>query len=390
VTEERRICIDVDPFSPRSIEQAVAIDGAIREAAPLVWLEQYQMWASARHDVVKAILADWEGFSSAKRPFDHPDFPLPALLVTDDPPTHTPIRRLVGKILSPAAVQGMQEGFERTANRVVASALAQGQVEAVNDLVTPYILEAFGDAMGLTPRGRHHLAVFGAAILNTFGPPNDVFHAAVSKAGDAAMWVDEQCRRDALATGSVGSRLFEAAQEGDCDEQTAALLFRILLSAGVDTSVAIIANLIHGLAEHPDQWELLKSDPKLASGAFEEAHRWYSPSRMFGRVALRDANIADIQIAEGESVLLFVSATGRDGRVWEDPERFDITRSPGRHLSFGYGIHNCVGQMFARAEVAALVGALVSQIETIRPNGEPISLESNTIQSLSALPITMR
>lgn len=385
-----REALDIDPFSPDANAASIATDAAVRDTAPLVWLSHYRMWASARHETVRTILGDWENFSSAKRPFDHADFPLPALLVTDDPPSHGPARKLANRLLSPVVVKRIAGAFEAVAQALVEDVRARGTIDAVSDLSQPYVLRAFGDAMGLVPEGRDNLLPFGAAVLNTFGPANPLFFDLAAGAENSGPWVDAQCKGSALAPGSIGAELFALADQGECSTEFASMLMRIFLSAGVDTSIAIIVNMLHGLAQHPDQWQLLKQRPELAAGAFEETHRWNSPSRMFGRVAQRDVEVAGTVVSAGQGILLFVSGTGRDSRVWPDPDRFDITRRPGRHLSFGFGIHNCVGQMFARAEVMALLKALIEQVETIESIAAASPLASNTIQSFAKLPVELK
>ena len=376
-----------DPFSPDAIQSPVEADGIIRESAPLVWLPHYGMWGSARYETVKSILHDWERFSSAKRPFDHPDFPLPALLVTDDPPTHGPIRKLMNAVLSPKRVKDISQSFYPAAEEIIDAAMQAPSIDAVADLAAPFVLRAFGDAMGLRREGRECLIPFGTAVLNTFGPANALFYEVVAQAADALPWVDAQCQRANVTPGGLASLLYESEE---CSDELAGMLIRILLSAGVDTSISIITNLLYALTQFPDQWLLLKQNPKLLGGAFEETHRWYSPSRMFGRVAHVDTMIGDTNIKAGEGVLLFVAATGRDQRIWDEPDRFDITRPSGKHISFGFGIHNCVGQMFARAEVSAFMSVFLDRVQALEPDGAPTVLRSNTIQSFSALPIGVR
>ena len=390
-TEKRakpsRISLAIDPFAPSSVVDMVATDRIIRDAGPIVWLDQYGMWASARYDTVKAVLDDPQNFSSAKRPFNDPDFPIPEILVTDDPPTHGPLRKAISKILTPSTARTRTDFFREVAKSVVTDVCDRGSFDAVNDLAVPYILRVFGDVIGLQSDGREHLVPFGNAVLNGFGPANEIFRSTTAEAVDAKEWVLAQCMSGEFSLGSVGAAIFEAARRGEYSEELAGLLVLNLVSAGVDTTVALISNMIHAFTEFPEQWAALTKNRQLAAGAFEETHRWRSPSRMLGRVAHNDVQIGDAAIKAGQSILLFAGATGRDEAVWGSPDLFDITRTPGKQLSFGFGIHFCLGHMLARAEVLALIEALSERVSSFETDGEPTPLNSTVVQAFSRLPV---
>ena len=290
-------------------------------------------------------------------------------------------------IFTPVLLKQLSERFRSVAETIVDRVSNQPSIDAVRDLVQPYILDVFGDAVGLPREGRHHLIPFGVAAINTFGPPNELFYQLVSQSSEGIPWVDAQCTSSTLAPDALGGLLYEASERGEVSKEEASLLMRNVLAAGVDTTVGVTANMLHAFARNPDQWELLRSNPKLAQAAFDEVQRWYSPSRMFGRVAHRDIELAGTTIAKDQGVLLFVAATGRDPRAWDEPERFDIRRSAGKHLSFGFGIHYCLGQMLARYEVLALLSVLIEKVVRIDASGVPQALMNNTVQSFSSLPL---
>jgi cytochrome P450 len=145
------------------------------------------------------------------------------------------------------------------------------------------------------------------------------------------------------------------------------------------------------LATHPEQWELLHSDPSLARAAFLEALRYESPVQVFSRTAARSTVLAGVEIAEDERVMVFFGSANRDPRHWEDPERFDILRpNVATHLAFGGGIHRCVGRPVAHLEGELLLGALARKVKSIEPGGEPCRKLNNTIRSFGRLPIRVR
>ncbi|MFC0303320.1 cytochrome P450 [Rhizorhabdus histidinilytica] len=376
-----------DPFSPEAIVDALATNQAIRQAGDLIWLEKYAMWATGRYAVAHRILGDSESFSSAKRPFSHPDFPLPAILVTDDPPDHGPIRSVMGRILSPKLLRANEAAYRSAAAVAIDRVLVDGDFDAVDDLAVPFVLSAFGDTVGLRDDGRENLITFGAAILNTFGPVNDLFLSLVARAEAATRWVQAQCSRDALKPDGLGAAIYEAQGRGEISEEQAGLLLMSLLSAGVDTTAGSIVNMLHCFARHPEQYARLRADPTLRTKAFEEVLRYYSPARVFGRVAHRDIEMFGRVIRQGDGILVFLGSAGRDPSIWADAERFDIGRASGKHISFGTGIHNCIGQMLTRTEALALLEMLVEKVERIEAVGEPEVLMSNTITSFEKLPL---
>ncbi len=169
-------------------------------------------------------------------------------------------------------------------------------------------------------------------------------------------WATRCCECATLAPGSLGLAMFEAADRGEISADEATLLVGILLSVAADTTVLTLASTIRAFCEFPDQYQLLRADPTLVRAAFEESLRWDPPSRMAGRIAMRDVEIDGYVIPRGERCGLMFAAANRDPRRWSEPDRFDIRRKNSGHLGFGYGVHACVGRALA------LLGAVVREI----------------------------
>ncbi|MDB5406191.1 MAG: putative cytochrome, partial [Rhodospirillales bacterium] len=142
----------------------------------------------------------------------------------------------------------------------------------------------------------------------------------------------------------------------------------------------------------PEQWQLLRADPKLVRGAFQEAIRLESPVQTFFRTTTRQAEIAGAQIPEGEKIITFLGAANRDPRRWDDPDRYDVTRKttgPTGHVGFGSGIHMCVGQLLGALEGEMLLTALAEKVGAIEAAGEPVRRYNNTLRGLASLPIRL-
>jgi 4-methoxybenzoate monooxygenase (O-demethylating) len=162
------------------------------------------------------------------------------------------------------------------------------------------------------------------------------------------------------------------------------MLVRSFFSAGLDTTVSALGNVVHLLATNPEQWELLRADPSLARPGFEETIRFETPVQVFSRTATRDCEFGGTAVAKDDRVMIFFGAANHDPRRWEHPNRFDVSRKASGHLA-GLGMHGCVGKPVARIEGEAVLGALARKVGRIEPAGEPRRHLNNAIRSFERL-----
>jgi cytochrome P450 len=362
----------LDIFSRESVRNANAVDDQLREFAPVVKLPGEDVVMLARFEHVSAGLKDWRTFSSTSRPWHDPNSVRPELLLTDDPPKHTGVRTVVSKALSPAELNKLAEPFRRDAQAIIDRLRArEGEViDVVGDITQPFIYKVLPDLIGLPEAGREHMSAFGNMVWATMGPMNELFHEAMrDTSGEVLTWAGACCKRENLAAGSLGMAMYEAADRGEVTPAEAELLVGILLSAAADTTVLTMANAMRAFSQFPDEFQLVRNDPKLIRAAFEESLRWDSPSRMAGRIAMRDVEIDDYVIPQGTRCGLMFAAANRDPRRWEDPYRFQVRRPNTGHLGFGFGVHACVGRVLALLEADALLGAVAESIASFEPAG---------------------
>lgn len=359
-----------------------------------MWLEPIGCFAMARHAEVSAALRDAASFISG-RGVGLADFATeepwrpPSLLLEADPPLHDRTRGLMNKVASLVSLRASREDWRAKAVALVEGLLARGRFDAVPDLAEAFPLSVFPDLIGLRHDGRENLIPYGTTAFNAFGPRNRILAEALAAAEAPTAWVLESCKRANLTPGGWGMAVYEAADRGECSDPEAERLVRSFLTAGVDTTVNGLANMIHAFALHPEQWQALRAEPGLAKRAFEESLRWDGTVQIFFRTTARDIDFAGTTIPDGAKVLLFLAAANRDPRKWADGEKFDITRSASGHVGFGFGIHQCLGQMVARAEAEAVLEALVPRVAEIRLVGEPTRRLNNTLHALSALPVEL-
>ena len=384
--------LDVDPFSDAFFADPYPVHEMLRDAGPVVWLPRYNIAAVARYAEVRAMLVDWETFSSARGVgmadfVRHGNFRLPSLTLEKDPPEHTKSRSITMRALSPLVLRDLKDRFTSEAETMVDELIERRHFDAVPDLAEAFPLRVFPDAIGMKREGRDNLLPYGDMVFNSFGPPNHLFRNSAPRAESAFPWVESQSRRENLAPGGFGMKIYEAVDAGEIDETSGAMLVRGLLTAGVDTTVNGIGAAIYCLARFPDEWAKLRADPTLARAAFEEAVRFESPVQTFFRTTSRPTEFSGVALDEGQKMLMFLGAANRDPRKWDDPDRYDIMRKISGHVGFGFGIHVCVGQLLAKLEGEVLLTALARRVRSITIVGEPKRRLNNTLRGLKSLPV---
>jgi cytochrome P450 len=364
---------DDDVFGREAVRNARSVDDGLREIAPVVKLARENITIVARYQHVSNGLKDWQAFSSTSRPWHDPNSVRPEILLTDDPPEHTAVRRVIATALSPKALSKMSAAFQADANVLIGRLRVRSgeTINAVADIARPFVYKVLPDLLGLPQEGRENMTAFGHMVWATLGPPNELFHEAMADVGPVIDWVDQCCNRENLDPEGLGMQMFLAADRGQITEDEAKLLVQILLSAAADTTVMTLSTAIRAFSLFPGQYRELRKDPTLLRSAFDESLRWDSPSRMAGRIAMRDVEIEGYVIPKGERCGLMFAAANRDPRKWQDPNRFDIHRDNRGHVGWGYGVHACVGRVLALLEADALIGALLTHIERFEPAGEP-------------------
>jgi cytochrome P450 len=385
--------LDIDPFDEAFLAAPYTFHGALRDAGPVVRLKPINCFAMARYAEVSASLKDWQTFVSG-RGVGMTDFARetpwrpPSLLLETDPPVHDRTRGLMNKVASLSSLKAAMPQWCAKAEMLVDRLLGQ-TVDGVRELGEQFPLSVFPDLIGIREEGREHLIPYGTTAFNGFGPRNQLFEEAIANAAAASAAVMESCRRENLAPNGWGMKVYEAADRGECTPEEAERLVRSFLTAGLDTTVNGIGNMLHAFAQHPDQWAKLRADPSLAKKAFEESLRWDGTVQTFFRTTSRDVPLPDGHIPAGSKVILFLASANRDPRHWERAEAFDVTRSSSGHVGFGFGIHQCLGQMVARMEAEALLKAMILRVRDIRLAGKPVRRLNNTLHALASLPLQL-
>lgn len=386
---------ELDPFSPEFRADPFTPYAELRELGPIVWLERHQIWVVARYDRVREVLGNWKQFSNAggggiKNYFVEKPWRRPSIILEVDPPEHARTRKVLMDVLSPTRLQQLRPTFEAQAEQLIDAALERGTCDAIPDLVQRFPLTVFPDAVGMRREDRSNMLVYGSMVFGGFGPMTPWYQELMKQAEDVSAWIMARCQRDALAPEGIGAAIYAHADAGAIEADEATLLVRSLLSAGVDTTIDSIGLCLRCLAEHPDQWQRLRSDPELARAAFEEATRYDSSSQSLFRTTMEDVEFAGVPLARHQKVLVLIGAAGRDPAKWTNPDSFDITRRvTGAQIGYGAGAHSCVAQMMARLEGEIFFRALARKVQDIEIVGPPQLRLQPGLRGLSSLPLRL-
>jgi cytochrome P450 len=396
LTPPPRVDSDLDPFSPEFRANPFAPYAQLRNlSAPIVWLTRHSIWTVSRYEPVRAVLSDPKRFSNAggggiKNYFLEKPWRRPSLILEVDPPEHQRTRKVLMQALSPDRLQQLRATFEAQADILIEEALEKGSLDAVPDLVQRFPLTVFPDAVGMRREDRSNMLLYGSMVFGGFGPTTTWYENLMTQADAVSAWIMERCQRDALTPDGIGAAIYAQADAGHIEQWEATLLVRSLLSAGVDTTIDSIGLCLRCLAEHPDQWAMLRADPNLARAAFEEATRYDSSSQSLFRTTLEEFDFQGVPLEKHQKVLVLIGAAGRDAAKWPEPDKFDITRRvTASQIGYGAGIHSCVAQMMARLEGEVFFRALAQKVQDIELTGLPQLRLQPGLRGLSSLPLRL-
>ena len=380
----------VETFDLRTIDQAFLDDPypvyrALRDDDPVHQCPDGSYFLTG-HDDVLAVYRDHARFSSDKKLDFKPAFGDSALfehhttsLVFNDAPYHTRVRSLLAPAFTPRALEELRPRVEAFVDARLEAIAAQGDFDVIADFASPLPVQLIGDMLGIPESDRTPLRDWSLAILGALEPTlsPEGFEAGCRAVEDFKTFLKDliDYRRTHPAPGGQGeilSKLIEA--EWDGERLSEIELYHnciFLLNAGHETTTNLIGNGIETLFRYPAEHARLRADPTLIRSAVEEMLRFESSNQLGNRRATEAATIGDKAIPAGGYVHLCIGAANRDPAHFPDPDRFDISRRPNRHLAFGNGVHTCAGAALARMEGQVAIGKLVARFPDLRPSGEP-------------------
>ncbi|MHA3791110.1 cytochrome P450 [Rhizorhabdus wittichii] len=385
--------LDIDQFTIGNILDPYPLHRIIREHAPVSYVEKYATYVTGRYDEVKAVLSDWETFTSTYgaglADIRKPDnWRQPGPVVESDPPDHTAIRKVLTNIISPRVIRGWQEDFAAYAATQADRVVEMGEVNGAKDIAEDFVMTVFPASLGLQSHP-HNMVIVGDFNFNALGPRNALFEESNRKLAEIMDWYEETQGRDLIQPGSFSDQVYAAEDAGLVKKGDAKGMVRTMLRGGMDTTISGIGSSLLLMAQHPAIWASLRENRGRLKMVFEEAIRLEAPIQSYFRTTTRATELGGIALEAETKVQIFIGAANRDPRKWDDPDRYDINRAMAGHLAFGAGIHVCIGQLIARMEAEAVLGALLDRVERIELTGEPVYRPLNTLRTLDELPLRL-
>lgn len=364
----------------------------------LTWLRQNDpvhfdgtLWGLTKHADVKAASVQPELFSSAQgtRPETGP---VPHLIDTDDP-EHILRRKLVATGFTPRRVAAQEPRVRELTDAILDRVCEKGECDLVRDVAAWLPIEVIGQALGFEAEDFGTLldwsdtllsALVGAQDEETVLKMMDAFNGYVGYVTGA---IEE---RRVTPTDDLISILVHAEIEGRrLTEEELIHDALLILIGGDETSRHVMSGGIWQLLHDREQWDRLRADRSLMPTAVEEMLRWVSPIKNMSRTVTQDLTFQGKDMKQGDKVLLIYPSANRDEEVFEDPFRFDITRTPNEHVAFGHGPHFCLGNALARVEVSCMVDRVLERLpdlELVTPE-EPAFRPANFVSGYESLPV---
>ena len=322
-------------------------------------------------------------------------------LVSLDAPIHPKYRKLTQEWFMPKNLNLMEAEISALAARVVDKFIATGgEADFVPMVSSPYPLHVVMQILGVPESDEQRMLfltqkMFGGQDedLNQSGmanmSPDQIMQLVVGAVNDfEAYFAKLTAEKRARPTDDVASVIANALVDGEpLNDRDMAGYYIILASAGHDTTSASTAGAMLALAQDPDQFQRLKADRSLLPGIVEEAIRWTTPVQHFMRTAACDVEVGGVQIAKGDWLMLSYISANHDERVFDNPRKFDASRTPNRHVAFGAGAHQCLGLHMARMEMKILFNELLDRLDHIELAGKPKRANSTFVGGLKTLPL---
>jgi cytochrome P450 len=383
-----------DPYSDECHRDPYPIYRAIRDHDPAYHDEELGFWALSRFgDVIEALHAPTTYLSGdgialegqARSPYP--------MIVAMDPPRHDQLRALIARGFTARPVAANGPAIRTLARELIDGFAPAGGVEFVEAYSGALPLLVIGSLLGIEREGLAEFRRLGNALMNQH--PSDPPSIETGKAASAAILerivaiIGE--RRRAPSDDLVSALLAATVDGAALSEDEIVGFCYLLILAGTETTANLLANGVMALAGHPDQRAEVRADPSLIPAAIEEVLRWDPPVQSDARTTARRVELHGRVIPEGAKVLLLFGSAGRDEREFPDPDRFDIHRRIERHLTFGHGIHYCLGAALARLEAQITFEELLARIPDWEVDGDARCLDrirSYMVRGPARLPLT--
>lgn len=401
---------DFDFFDPEFQANVHPHFARMREECPMAHAEEpFDWYAVTREKDVRALLHDWKNWTSELGPGLSRTGG--GVLVSVDPPEHTFDRRLVNRAFTPASLLAMEPQITELIDEIIDGFVERGEGDFMQMLAVPVPLIVIAWLLGLDPdlvqqmRPRADAVISADALQqeemarqlaaqageadrsgNTTRGPAEVQYFLEKISERRAMYAaGEEMPQDtltALVTAELNGRTLR-------DDEIVGFM-GFLFIAGSATTTQLIGNMIYRLLQNPDQMELVKNNPDLYDTCVEESLRYDSPVNGLFRTAVKDQEFLGVEVPKNTKVLCMFGSANLDPEMWEDPEKFDVTRDYEDlklHYAFGQGIHYCMGAPLARVEAKVALKLVLERMPNLRLTGKPTEISAPVMHGVETLPV---
>jgi cytochrome P450 len=374
-----------------------------REVAPVQWHEGLGLWLAFTHAEVNAVLRDrrlgriWADREPAGR-FESFNLIHRNAILEMEPPHHTRLRRLISTAFARGHVERLRPWVEELAGRLVDELLEESAGTRPVDLLTmaeQLPVAVIAELLGVPEADRQLLRPWSNAIVKMYEyeRTRQREDAAERAADEFVAYLRELAADRRRHPGDDLVSHLVSVRDADGDRLTEDELVTtciLLLNAGHEATVNVTANGTLALLRHSDQLRRLRADRSLLPTAIEEFMRFDSPLQLFERTATEDVEIGGITVEKGQKIAALLGSANHDPAVFADPETLDVGRAENPHVSFGAGVHFCIGASLARVELQASFGALLDRTSSLELGGEPVRRTEFVIRGLAELPVVLR
>jgi cytochrome P450 len=301
---------------------------------------------------------------------------------------HDALRKVLVRPLTPRALRPAREEITAEAEGVVEKLVAKGTFDAATELAQHLPVSVVSNLVGLPEQGRERMLVWAHGLFNCFGPMNPRAVSSFPVLAEMMDYATNEAVPGKLKPGSWAEGIHDAVQRGEVPAHACPAMMVDYMGPSLDTTISAISTAVWLFANHPDQWEMVREDPRLIPSAINEVLRYDAPIQGFSRYVARDVDMDGVLLPAGSRAIVFYGAANRDERKYPDPDRFDVLRRPGDHLGFGVGTHACVGMNLARIEMMELFGALAKRVRRFTILEEKVKL-NNVLRGFETLRVTV-
>ena len=392
-----------DPHDSEFVRDPYPIFSQLHEDPSIFWYETDGMWFVSSHEDLSTLMRD----RRLGRQIDHvvdpqtlgipprnPAYPEFQSLSDNsmfdkEPPEHTRIKKLVHKVFTPRRVELLRDQVQAIADGLLDAVEDQKEIDLLEDFAVPLPVMVIAELLGIPEVDRHRLRPWSTDIVAMF--ELDVSEATATRANQAAKEFTHYLRelaseRKVNPSTDLISDLALAEDDGETlseDELLATCV--LLLNAGHEATVNGFGNGMLSLFRHPEQLEQVRNSPELIPTTVEEMLRYDAPLQLFRRWVLEDFTYKGSEFKLGQEIAFLFGAANRDPKVFANPDAFDITRDPNPHITFGVGIHYCLGAPLARQELNIALSTLFRRLPVLELAEDPEFMEKFVLRGLKSL-----